>query len=278
MNLLVAPCCEKSHFAIISNILCKPSILFEILSTLHGKIFKYVIQMTAMRKGLSPIIATMLLIAIAVAVGSVVSIYVTGHASEYMNKEGQRRERILDKEGESLQLVHVEVAGGNVTLTVQNNGTTDVEVTYVTFSETDYNQLSPPAEIDYGESQDIVVAYSGSIGDIRSVELGSVLGNIFVFNAPSPRIEIINSFFNADNKLVTFSGEGSTDDGRIVQWEWNFDLSGLCSGLPEGHGEVTSCSYIVSTGACSPGTYTVQLIVTDDTGMIGEVLTYVYIS
>lgn len=256
--------------------------LFGILSTLYGKIFKCVIQVIFMRKGLSPIIATMLLIAIAVAVGSVVSIYVTGHASEYMNKEGQRRERILDKEGESLQLVHVEVAGGNVTLTVQNNGTTDVEVTYVTLNETDYNQLSPSAEIDYGESQDIVVGYSGSIEEIGSVELGSVLGNIFVFNAPSPRIEIINSFFNADNKLVTFSGEGSTDDGRIVQWVWCFRWDeptstclGGCDGSPsaEGYGEVTSYSYI----GCSAGTYAVELTVTDDTGMTGEVLIYVSI-
>ncbi|MGC1123308.1 MAG: archaellin/type IV pilin N-terminal domain-containing protein [Candidatus Methanofastidiosia archaeon] len=232
-----------------------------------------------MRKGLSPIIATMLLIAIAVAVGSVVSIYVTGHASEYMNKEGERREQILDKQGESLELIHVESAGGNVTLTVQNNGTTDVEVTYVTLNETDYNQLSPTTMIDYGESQDIAVAFSGTVS---SVELGSRLGNVFVFNAPSPRIEIINSFFNANNKLVTFSGEGSTDDGRIVQWTWCFrwDESsntclGGCDGSPSavGYGEVTSYSYI----GCSAGIYTVKLTVTDDTGMTGEVLIYVNI-
>ncbi|MBU6998256.1 MAG: PKD domain-containing protein [Theionarchaea archaeon] len=232
-----------------------------------------------MRKGLSPIIATILLIAIAVAVGSIVSIYVTGHASDYMNKEGERRERILDKEGESLELIHVESAGGNVTLTVQNNGTTDVEVTYVTINETDYNQLSPTTMIDYGESQDITVAFGSTV---NSLELGSRLGNIFVFNAPSPRIEIINSFFNADNKLVTFSGEGSTDDGRIVQWAWCFRwdeatdtcLAG-CDGSPSawGYGKVTSYSYI----GCSAGTYAVKLVVTDDTGMTGEVLVYVNI-
>jgi hypothetical protein len=201
-----------------------------------------------------------------------------------MNKEADRREQILNRESESLTLVHVEIDAGNLTLTLQNNGTSDIRVSYVKINESDFNPLSPEVELDYGQSTDVTVPISGSL---HSVEVGTTLGKVFVFNAPSAQIRVINTFFDASNKLVTFSGEGSTDDGRIAKWDWCFnwdETSNVCNancstlipGLAVGTGEVTSYSY-VGANCTTPAAFVVRLVVTDDTGMTGEVLITIYV-
>lgn len=237
-----------------------------------------------MRKGLSPIIATMLLVAIAISIGTVVSIFLRSQAQEYMIKEGERRERILDKEGESLVLVHIEIDGitNNPKLKLQNNGTSDVEVGYVKLNEIykDQTELTcsfSDYELGYNESGDVEVLNTGitDVEDIYLVEIGSTLGSIFVYNAPTPHIAVTGTFFDTDNRIVTVSGTGSEDDGQIVKWVWWFSYD-EATGLPlaiDGDdgietGVVASYDYPV------PGTdtpYKIRLIVTDETGMVGSV-------
>ena len=57
---------------------------------------------------------------------------------------------------------------------------------------------------------------------------------------------------------VDFDGSGSTDEGTIVSWDWDFGDSN------SGAGETVSHTYAVA------GTYTVMLTVTDDLGAIGS--------
>ncbi len=242
-----------------------------------------------MSKGLSPIIATMLLIGIAISVGTIVSIWLSGQSSEYMNKESERRERILNKEGESLVLVHMNFdATNNLVIRLQNNGTSDLEISYMKINEHYIRQVifcaSPTdCELDFNESgvftilaADLATEAPGvtEMEDISSLEIGTTLGRLFIYNAPSPEIRITSSYLETGNRLITVSGEGSVDDGQIVKWEWcfNWDTSvapAVCSNVGTesavGYGAVCTYNYTVSDS------YIIRLIVTDDTGMVGVI-------
>ncbi|MGD2248086.1 MAG: hypothetical protein PVF58_06740 [Candidatus Methanofastidiosia archaeon] len=236
-----------------------------------------------MSKGLSPIIATILLVAIAIAIGAVVSISMRAQSQEYMNKEAERRERVLDREGESLVLVHVEYSSPNLSIILQNNGTSDSEVTYVLVNSEYIKQEDFVAgsdyELDYGTSGTITVAPS-SISDIEglsSLEVGTTLGNLYIYSAPSPEIRVVYTWFDdaTDNKVVVVSGEGSHDDGKIVKYEWCFnhnESTGACDPNPDPPGQdsdMTGVSASFQYTDYQPGDYVIWLKVTDDTGMVG---------
>lgn len=55
---------------------------------------------------------------------------------------------------------------------------------------------------------------------------------------------------------VNFSGVGSSDaDGSVVAWAWNFGDGGSATGVTTSHSFAT------------PGSYMVQLLVTDNSGL-----------
>lgn len=270
----------------------------------HRKIYKSGSHYCVMSKGLSPIIATMILIAIAISLGAVASIWLRSQTQEYMMKEGERRDRILDKEGESLALIHVmyddEVVvdpDTGLELDLQNNGTSDLDVAYVKLNQYYFRQNEldcyPDCGIEIDSSRKITIPLASlpgaidGIEKIGSIEIGTVLGNLFIYNAPAPQIRITNTFIDANNKLYTFSGEGSVDDGQIVKWLWCFDYDDAtgddCECMPGetctaadcsdpyracGNGIVTTYNY----KDYATGTYYIWLTVTDDTGMVGVII------
>ena len=261
-----------------------------------------------MSKGLSPIIATMILVGITISIGTIVSIWLNAQSQEYMAKEGERRERILNKEGESLVLIHIAIDGntGDLSFMLQNNGTSDLEVAYVKINEYYRGQnvfCTTPSDcqISYNESKSFTIVSGdlpGAIGamkDIGSLEVGTTLGRLFIFNAPSPQIRVTNTFFEYGNRLFTFSGEGSVDDGKIVKWEWCFDYDKdtgeECECKPNevcnpgdplnrayGFGEVTSYNYADYNTTPPNDKVYIWLKVTDETGMVGIIFIEVDIS
>jgi hypothetical protein len=243
----------------------------------------------------------MLLIGIAISIGAIASIWLSSQSQDYMYKEGERRERILNKEGESLSLIHVTYDDENVVdpdtgleLDIQNNGTSDLEIAYVKVNEFYFRQSEldcyPDCDLDVEQSTKITIALAtlpssiDGIEKISSLEIGTTLGNLFIYNAPTPQIRISSTFIDSYNKLYTFSGEGSVDDGTIVKWEWCFDYDDTtgneCECMPGETCTATDCSD--QYRACGSGvvtsfnyqdyatdTYYVWLKVTDNTGMVG---------
>lgn len=221
------------------------------------------------RRGASPIIATILLVSMVVAVGGMVAVWVNSQSQKTMNVEGERRERIADRENEALVLTAVTVATD--TLTVFNSGTSDSVVTYVKINN-DYTSMS--VSVDMGEFADLTGPnlLPSDVNDINIVEIGTDLGNTFLFTAPCAVIRV-ESMFQSEgeaghNRIIVLDGTGSTDaDGTIVLWEWDLNEDGDFTDPEDGTGQRISVGVADFLLTDPQKTYTVTLRVTDNTGM-----------
>lgn len=214
-------------------------------------------------RGVSPIIATILLVSMVVALMGTVAIWVNSRSQEAMNAEGERRERIADRENELLELIAIDDALG--TLTILNNGTSYSVISYVLINETyirntEFQDLQA-AEVDVGAFTIITLTDPAVLANVGVVEIGTELGNTFLFTAPSAVIQVESTFFSYGNKLVVLDGTASTDsDGYIVLWEWDLNGDGDFDDAEDGKGQRISVTF-------SSGSHTVTLRVTDDTGL-----------
>ncbi len=207
-------------------------------------------------RGVSPIIATILLVSMVVALVGIVTIWVNSQSQSAMSSEGERRERMADRKSEILELVHVDA--DNDVITLANTGTSDSAVTYVKINNTDFSDLNPVVEIGFGESIDITTVVLPA--DVNVVEIGTLLGNVFVFTAPSAVIQVESVYCTSANSLYVFDGTKSVDaDGSIVLWNWHFaDVSGDFTWT----GQRVTVDFPRKTDP-----WTVTLTVIDNTGM-----------
>jgi len=214
-------------------------------------------------RGVSPIIATILLVSMVVALMGTVAIWVNSRSQEAMNAEGERRERIANRENELLELIAVDDVLG--TLTILNNGTSYSVISYVLINETYIRntefQDPQAAEVDVGAFTTVTLTDPAVLANVGVVEIGTELGNTFLFTAPSAVIQVESTFFSYGNKLVVLDGTASTDsDGYIVLWEWDLNGDGDFDDAEDGKGQRISVTF-------SSGSHTVTLRVTDDTGL-----------
>ena len=218
-------------------------------------------------RGVSPIIATILLVSLVMTLMGTVAIWMNSQSQQAMNTEGERRERIADRKNELLELVDIDRTAG--TVTILNNGTSDSVITYITVNETYVRRaefLDPSASrVDIGEFTVVTFTDVSLLSNVGMVEIGTDLGNVFLFTAPSAVIRVENTFFSYGNKLVILDGTESTDsDGHVVLWEWDLDYDGAVF-------DVDDSGQRISVSFPSSGTYTVALRVTDDSRMTSSV-------
>ncbi len=214
-------------------------------------------------RGVSPIIATILLVTMVVALMGTVAIWVNSRSQEAMYAEGERRERIADRENELLELVAIDDVLG--TLTILNNGTSYSVIGYILINETYIRntefQDPQAAEVDTGAFTTITLTDPAVLANVGVVEIGTELGNTFLFTAPSAVIQVESTFFSYGNKLVVLDGSASTDsDGYIVLWEWDLNGDSDFDDAEDGKGQRISVTF-------SSGSHIVTLRVTDDTGL-----------
>jgi PKD repeat protein len=203
-----------------------------------------------------------MLVSIVVAMMGIVAIWVNSQSQEAMNTEGERRERIADRENELLELITVD----STSLTILNNGTSDSVITYLLTNETYIQnaefQDPSTAVVEIGAFTVITPADPAVLTNVGLVEIGTELGNTFLFTAPSAVIQVESTFFSYGNRLVVLDGTASTDaDGHIVSWEWDLNGNGDFTDPEDGTGQRISVTF-------SSGSHTVTLRVTDETGLI----------
>jgi flagellin-like protein len=115
--------------------------------------------MTAKRRGVSPVIATLLLIVIAVAAAVLTYIWVTGYMGKVTGAVEQTSMQQL-QEKIKINAVSVNSTTETVTLSVSNIGDTDVTISgaYVlTQGGTSFCSISPSASIPQGGTQDVTI-------------------------------------------------------------------------------------------------------------------------
>lgn len=220
------------------------------------------------RRGVSPIIATVLMITIVMAMVGTVAVWVNSQSQQAMNREGERRERIANRANELLELIDVDEVQG--TLTILNNGTSDSVITYVVLNETyvrDVEFQDPSAaEVDIGAFTTITLTDPAVLANVVLVEVGTELGNTFLFTAPSAVILVESTFFSYGNKLVVLDGTASTDsDSSIVLWEWDLNGDGDFDDVDDRTGQRISVTF-------PSGSHTITLRVTDDTGLTSNAM------
>jgi len=113
--------------------------------------------MTEKRRGVSPVIATLLLIVIAVAAAVLTYIWVTGYMGKVTGTVEQTSAAQLQ---ERIKINAVSVSGGSVTLSVANIGDVEVEISAVYVLTADgtsicNHTLSSPESITRGQTIDI---------------------------------------------------------------------------------------------------------------------------
>ena len=219
-------------------------------------------------RGVSPIIATVLMITIVMAIVGTVAVWVNSQSQQAMNREGERRERIADRANELLELIDVDEVQG--TLTILNNGTSDSVITYVVLNETYLRNVEfqdpSAAEVDIGAFTTITLTDPAVLANVVLVEVGTELGNTFLFTAPSAVILVESTFFSYGNKLVVLDGTASTDsDGNIVLWEWDLTGDGDFDDVDDRTGQRISVTF-------PSGSHTITLRVTDDTGLTSSAM------
>jgi flagellin-like protein len=105
-------------------------------------------------KGLSPIVAVVLLIAFVLAVGTIVSPFLTGIFKTSQQGVAEDQERVMDASSASIEIISLQHNNdtGNLTVTVENTGSVELENISVTvygdeLSEETFNQVLDPAEV-----------------------------------------------------------------------------------------------------------------------------------
>ena len=243
----------------------------SIISALKMKRFKFSVR------AVSPVIATLLMIVIAVAASLLVYAWIsgfTGFTTTNLSNEIQIPSfTSVNQNGEHLLAVYVQNTGQGVVEfnrdgAVYANDTLFPILTY-TNANGIVNQATPGQliNVNAGQTISLVVQYTFSPGDYVRIKVVTVGGTSTQTTGTGPQSSSatanpgpVAAFFASSNGLtVTFDASGSyASDGTIVSFAWNFGDGNTGTG--------TSLSHTYN----SAGTYTVSLTVTDNGGYTGS--------
>jgi flagellin-like protein len=144
------------------------------------------------RRAVSPVIATLLMIAIAVAASIIVYVWSIGLLGGLMQSGGgaQTAEQLI-----------LEAYGGGTTLTVRNVGTRSINMTAVYLNGVSQGVSATENPVDPGVSSDITIAQP-SMGISSTVKIVSRDGGVFVFSVVGGQAQMIAPTIYAVKELV----------------------------------------------------------------------------
>jgi len=127
------------------------------------------------RKALSPVVASIILIAVTVAVSIAVAAWMGALSIGFMDTE-------------QMQITQCQFtdSGTTITLSVRNTGTTDIVINSATVNGVDAPVTGAPYTVDKNTDDTIVLTAAWSPGSSYSIRLLSAKGNYFPYNAVSP--------------------------------------------------------------------------------------------
>ena len=129
---------------------------------------------TRKRKALSPVVASIILIAVTVAVSIAVAAWMGALTFNFMATE-------------QLKITNVQFPAGNVVITTQNTGTTPVTMTEIHVNNGAANLISPNTFLFPANSQNVTtVAFVWTQGSQYEIEMRSSKGNQFTYTATAP--------------------------------------------------------------------------------------------
>lgn len=230
-------------------------------------------------RGLSPVIATLLMIVIAVVASLVVYAWLSGFTGTTITNLSVQMQipsfTSVYQNGQNLLTIYVQNTGQvavklNRDGTVYTNNTLVPIITYTDASGV-VRQAIPGQLItlNVGQTITLVVQYTFNPGDYVTIKvvtasgistqtsgIGALSGSAAV--NPSPIALFFVSSING--QTVSFNAASSySPEGTIASYTWNFGNSKAGTGI--------NPSYTYSFG----GTYTVSLTVTDNEGLTGSV-------
>jgi len=122
------------------------------------------------RKALSPVVASIILIAVTVAVSIAVAAWMGALSVGFMQTE-------------QLSITNAQFSGGNIVLAVRNTGTSNVTITSATVNGDDVtvNTMIPANTAGF-----VTVPYPTASGNSYQIKLLSAKGTWFPYNAVAP--------------------------------------------------------------------------------------------
>jgi flagellin-like protein len=228
-------------------------------------------------RAVSPVIATLLMIVIAVAASLLVYAWIsgfTGFTTTNLSNEIQIPSfTSVNQNGERLLAVYVQNTGQGAVQFNKDGAvySNDTLVPILTYTDADgiVNQANPGQliNVNVGQTISLVVQYTFSPGDYVRIKVVTVGGTSTQTSGTGPQSgsatanpDPVAAFFASSNGLtVTFDASGSSaSDGTIISYAWNFGDGNTGTG--------TSLSHTYN----SARTYTVSLTVTDNGGYTGS--------
>ncbi|MCJ7429388.1 MAG: hypothetical protein MUP66_03270 [Candidatus Nanohaloarchaeota archaeon QJJ-5] len=120
------------------------------------------------RKGISPLIGAVLLIAFTMAVAAILTAWVTTFTQDTADTVGNESERLVECSYAGLSIYDAVLSGEDVTISVANTGTVPVgDVTVITFLDNGSVIDSEITGLDTGDVQEITMS-GGGIGSSDS--------------------------------------------------------------------------------------------------------------
>ncbi len=208
------------------------------------------------RKGVSPIIGAVFIFSILLSTLALFIIWQANMEQMELQRQKERIQQETGKKGESL--IFLEYLSGYHNMGLYNNGAITSEIVYIK-TDDQYSNVTQLFD-DGGNPRSTAISpksyayiHVSDSDDWETVVVGTATGNQFVYNKPKA---IIQKFEPAGGDL-TFYGDAATEGSTIINWEWDFNYSGVFSA--DGYGQNVSQSL-------NQGSHQIALRVTDSTG------------